>query len=571
MASNILSIGQSALSAAQVGISTTGHNIANASTPGYSRQTVTQAAAQAQNFGYGFVGQGTTVASVTRTFNELLHRQMVNSQSTSMGIETYSRELSTIENMLSDEKAGLNPTLNAFFASVKSVSANASDIPTRETLISNAQSMVNRFNTMGNRLNEIQSDVNTQISGSVSSINAYATQLSRLNDIIDKSISTSGSPPNDLMDQRDQLVAELSKQIKTTVIPQGAGSYNVFIGNGMPLVVGTSTFELTTKTSPTDSSRQEVAYNSNGNTTVLGKESLSGGILGGLVQFRSESLDKVQNQIGQIALVMAQTFNAQHKLGADLNGATGGDLFEIPAPTSQLRTEYDDNHTPGGAVLSTTVNDPNKVLNSDYKLVYDGTNYTVTRLSDGKTSSSATLPMTFDDPPTTPPAAPAATNIDGLDFTISGTTTMVAGDEYAIRPTKNIASTIKLLITDPNKIAMAGNPTSGKSDNSNGIALGNLQTSLSMKTSVGSTAITFSAAFAQMVSSIGSKSNELKITGESEAQVLTSATKALESESGVNLDEEAANLLRYQQAYQAAGKMMQIASELFNVLLQLGV
>ena len=552
MGSNILSIGQSALAAAQVGISTTGHNIANASTDGYSRQVVTQSANQAQNFGYGYVGQGTSVASVNRVFNELLHRQMINSQSASSAIDTYYSELSTIDDMLSDSTAGLNPALSTFFSSVKAASANASDIPTRQTMLSNAQALVNRLNTMGERLSQIQSDVNTQISGNVSSINSYATQLARLNDTIDKAISIEGNAPNDLMDQRDQLVLELSKIVKTTVVPQGAGSYNIFIGNGLPLVVGNDSFSLTATTSPTDSSRTEVGYVSNGNVTILGSQSLSGGSLGGLIEFREESLDATQNQLGQISLVLAQTFNEQHQAGFDLNGAAGGDLFTIPDPSTQLRTSYDDGHTPGGAVLNVTINDATEVLSSDYKMAYDGTNYTITRLSDGTANSYTSLPQT----------------LDGLTFAI-GSGTLATGDEYAIRPTRNIASSIELAISDVNELALAGSASTGPSDNTNALLLAGLQIDTIVQGSTSGSKVTLSSAFAQLVSNVGNKANELKITGESEAQVLESSTAAMQAESGVNLDEEAANLIRYQQAYQAAGKMMQIATQLFEVLLSL--
>ena len=551
MASNILSIGQSALAAAQAGISTTGHNIANASTPGYNRQIVTQSAAQAQNFGYGYVGQGTSVAGVTRVFNELLHRQMVNSQAASAASDTYYNSLKAIDNMLSDSTAGLNPALSEFFSSVKAASANPSDVPTRQTMLSNAQALVNRLNTMGDRLSQMQTDVNTQLSGHVTTVNSYATQLARLNDTIEQSISVGGNPPNDLMDQRDQLVLELSKIVKTTVVPQGAGSYNVFIGNGLPLVVGKDSFSLQATTSPTDSSRIEVGYVSNSKVTILGSQTLAGGALGGLLEFREDSLDATQNQLGQIALALAGSFNDIHSSGYGLDGSTGNDLFTIPNPTAQLRNSYSDGHTPGGATLSVTINDASQVTSSDYKLEYNGTDYTITRLSDGQAvASNVTLPQT----------------VDGLTFTISGT--VASGDEYSIRPTRNIASSLSLNITDVNKLALAGSATSGPNDNTNALLLADLQIGQKVKSSNG-TQITFSAAFAQLVSNVGNKSYEQKITGESEAQVLESTTAAMQSESGVNLDEEAANLIRYQQAYQAAGKMMQMASELFQILLDL--
>jgi flagellar hook-associated protein 1 FlgK len=559
MASNILTIGKSALAAAQIGISTTGHNIANASTPGYNRQVITQSAAQAQSFGYGYVGQGTNVASVTRVFNELLHAQMVSSQSNSAATDAYYSQIKDIDNLLSDSKAGLNPALSSFFDSVKAASANASDIPTRQTMLSNAQALVNRLNVMGDRLSQMQSDVNTQISGHVSTVNAYATQLARLNDTIEKSISVQGNPPNDLMDQRDQLVVELSKMVKTTVVPQGQGSNNIFIGNGLPLVVGKEKFSLVTTTSPTDSSRTEVGYSSNGNVTILGSQTLAGGEIGGLLEFRAETLDSTQNQLGQIALVLAEKFNSIHKAGYGLDGSTGQSLFSIPTLESQVRTTYDDGHTPGGGTLNVSVSDASALLSSDYKLAYDGTNFVITRLADGTSTSTTTFPIT----------------VDGLTF--SGITgSIVSGDEYAIRPTRNIASSISLAFSDVNKLALAENdPTdtsnndNGPSDNGNALDLVALQLDTILKPSPTGSKVSLSSAFAQLVSKVGNKSNELKIIGESEAQLLKSTTAAMQSESGVNLDEEAADLIRYQQAYQAAGKMMQIASELFNVLLQL--
>lgn len=646
MASNILSIGKSALAAAQVGISTTGHNIANASTPGYSRQVVTQAAAQAQNFGYGYVGQGTEVASVTRVYNELLARQAVHSQSVSASSQTYSTALSTIDNMLSDASAGLNPAMNDFFASIQDLSANPSDSATRQTMLSNAQSLANRFQSTSDRLNEISDSVNTQLASSVSLVNTYAKQISSLNDSIEKAISADGHTPNDLMDQRDQLVMELSKQIKTTVIPQN-GSYNIFVGNGLPLVVGTDTFSLTTASSLTDATRLEVAYQSKTKTTVLGAESLAGGAIGGLVQFRIESLDTTKNQLGQIAVVLADTFNTQHEQGLDNNGNPGGALFSIPDPAVTSSS----NNT-STAVVASKIVDARAITSSDYRLQYDGTNYTITRLSDKTAQSFSSLPQT----------------LDGLSFSLASGA-MNAGDDFSIRPTQNAANSFKLAISDINKLAVGGpvlsstanvansgtaiistpaaagtyaasplasafgltynsgantltgfpatqavtvtsggtsttyaagapvtytsgatitvaglsfsisgapnngdqftitpNTTNAPGDNRNGLLLAGLQS----QGTINNSKTSYSSAFAQLVNTVGNKSRELKVTGAAEANALEQATAAVQAESGVNLDEEATNLLRYQQAYQAAGKMMQIASQLFDVLLQLG-
>jgi len=648
MASNILSIGSSGLAAAQAGISTTGNNIANASTPGYSRQVVVQSAAPSQSYGYGYIGQGTQVSAITRVYSDILAKQAVNSQSVSAGINTYSTQLSGIDNMLSDAAAGLNPAMSDFFAGIQDLSASPSDIPTRQTALSNAQSLVNRFQSTNDTLNQMRDGVNTQLTSSVTLVNSYAKQIAGLNDSIDKAISATGNPPNDLMDQRDQLVLELSKQVKTTVFAQNQGGYNVFIGNGLPLVVGTDTYAFTTTPSPTDGSRLEVAYQNNNQTTVLGPDSLPGGAIGGLLQFRTDSLDPVQNQVGQIAIVLASTFNTQHEQGLDLNGNPGGALFNIPAPAVSSST----NNT-GSAVVSSQIVDARAITSSDYRLQFDGTNYKITRLSDKTVQSFTSLPQT----------------VDGLSFS-QASGTMNAGDEFVIRPTQNAATLISLAITDVSKLAVGGpvlsstantantgsssisaltagstyasspltsaigltynsalpatftlapnsqpvtvtsggtsttfaagtpitytsgatisvgslsfmisgtpangdkftitpNSTNGPGNNTNGLLLAGLQS----QGTVNNSKISYSSAFGQLVNTVGNKARELKVTGAAETKVLDMATAAIQSESGVNLDEEATNLMRYQQAYQAAGKMMQIASQLFSVLLTLG-
>jgi flagellar hook-associated protein 1 FlgK len=650
--SNILSIGKTALNAAQVGISTTGHNIANASTAGYSRQVILQSAASSQNFGYGYVGQGTEVSSITRVYNDLIAKQVTNSQSISSGLNTYAAQMSTIDNMLSDASAGLTPTLNDFFASVKSVSANPSDASTRQTMLSNAQSLVSRFQSTSSRFDEMRSGVNTQLSANVSLVNTYAKELSSLNDTIDKAISATGNQPNDLLDQRDQLVTELSKLVKTSVVSQGQGGYNVYIGNGLPLVVGTTNYTLNTIANPNDPGRLEVAYQSNNKQAILSADSLPGGTIGGLLQFRAESLDPTQNKIGQIAVALASTYNAQLTQGTDKNGNPGTALFAIAAPLVNSNS----NNT-GTGVVNSQIVDGSAVTNSDYRLQYDGTNYNITRLSDKSVQSFTSLPQV----------------VDGVSFSL-GSGTINANDEFLIKPTTNAANTMTIAISDVNKLAIGGpvltssangantgsatlssvtanssyaasplaspltmtynsgvpgtfsmapstqpvtvsnggtsttyapgapitytsgstisvgsisfvlsgtpangdaftvapSTSTGPSDNRNGLLLANLESKGTVQVAGSTTKNSYNAAFAQIVSGVGSKTRELKVTAAAESQVLESANTAMQSESGVNLDEEAANLLRYQQAYQAAGKMMQIASQLFDVLLQIG-
>ena len=647
MASNILSIGQSAIAAAQVGITTTGHNIANASTPGYSRQVVIQGAAQAQNFGSGYIGQGVQISGVERVYNEVLARQVVSMQSSSTASSVYHTQMTQIDNMLSDSAAGLSPALQDFFNSIQTLTTNPGDSSTRQAMLSSAESLANRFQSIGDRLSSLREGVNTQLSASISEVNTYAQSIAKLNDVIEKAYGADKSPPNDLLDQRDQLVTELSKLIKTTVVNQDGGKYNLFIGSGLPLVVGAQTFALTTANSPTDGGRLDVAYVANGKTTILSPNSLPGGSVGGLLQFREQSLDPVKNQIGLIAVTVAQTFNEQHAQGLDANGVPGGSFFAPPVP---LVTKSADNT--GTATVTSQVLDARALTASDYHLKFDGTNYSITRMSDNSIQTFSSLPQT----------------IDGISIQVQSGS-MVAGDDFLIQPTANGATEIKLAVTDTNKIA-AGSPAISSANGATNAGTGSISgvtvstgyaasplaspvtltynsgsntltgfpASLPVTVTVGSTSTvypagtpvpftsnatisfggvslkisggvtngdqftitpntsnasgdnrnalllaglqtnsfmangtaTYESAFNQIVSLVGNKTRELQITSKADSQMLSQAETAQQSESGVNLDEEATNLLRYQQAYQAAGKMMQIASQLFDVILTMG-
>ncbi len=548
--SNILNIGKSALNAAQIGIATTGHNIANASTPGYSRQSIVQAAAEAQNFGYGFVGQGTDIVGVQRVYNDTMARQMINTTASSAASSAYYGQISEINSMLSDETAGLNPVMNQFFSAVSAAATNPTDVATRQTLLSSTQSMIDRFSNINSRLDDMRSSINTQVDASVSSINSYAKQISALNVTIDKALSSTGNPPNDLMDQRDHLVAQLSSQIKTSVIKQNDGTYNVFVGNGMPLVVGKDAYQLFTRASYTDASRLEVAYGDPANPKIISGDSLPGGELGGILQFRSETLDTVQNQVGQLAVTIASQFNSQHQQGYDLNGAAGQAFFSVASPVSVSSSLNSDQ----SKLVTAQITDSTQLTSSNYALKYNNGQYSLTRLADKSVVwQGSTLPAT----------------VDGLTLSINSTTP-AEGDEYLIKPTQYAASQLGMSVSNVDKIALAGAANAGINDNRNGLKLAALANATNVKLVGNSTGRNYAQAYALMVSGVGTKTNELSITSKADATALESAINAMQSESGVNLDEEAANLLRYQQAYQAAGKMMQIASQLFEILLQMG-
>ncbi|MES1998674.1 MAG: flagellar hook-associated protein FlgK [Pseudomonadota bacterium] len=646
MASNILSIGQSALAAAQAGISTTGNNIANAATPGYSRQVVVQSAALPQNYGYGFLGQGTQIDTVKRIYNDFQASQVRATQSTNSSQSTYATQMQQVDNMLADPSAGLSPALQDFFKGVQDLAANPASAPSRQATLSSGQSLATRFQGLNDQLTQMNQGVNSQIASSVGVINTYAQKIAQLNDAITLAQgAANGQPANDLLDQRDQLMMDLSKEINATVVKQDDGKYNVFIGNGQPLVIGNQTFALKTTVSPTDPGRTEVAYATNGNTVIMGENSLTGGNLGGLLAFRSQSLDPAQNALGRVAIGLASTFNAQHRLGQDLNGNMGGDFFTVASPRVTASTA-----NAGTGALTATISNASALTTSDYRLNFDGTNYNLARVTNGVVtpiSSSSTFPA----------------GVDGVSLSLAGT--MAAGDSFLIRPTVDGAKAFGVAISDTSLIAAAapirtaavstntgtgsisagvmdktfvspastvtlsydtatnilsgfpasaavtvtsggiptvypagtpvaytagatvsfggisftlsGAPASGDSftidpntggvgDNRNALLLGALQTS---NTLAGGTT-TYQGGYSQLVSSVGNKTNELNVSSTASGNLLTSMVQAQQSVSGVNLDEEATNLLRYQQAYQAAGKVMQIASQLFNTLLTLG-
>jgi flagellar hook-associated protein 1 FlgK len=628
--SSILSVGQTALNAAQAGLVTTGHNIANANTAGYTRQVVVQGAADGQDAGYGYIGKGTEVVGVQRVYDEFLSNATLSAQVSKGQLDSYYSQIRQVNNMLADSTSGLSPVLQDFFNSAQTMSSDPSSAAARQAMLSSASTLVGRFQGINAQLDEMRQGVNTELRAGTDSINTQARQIAKLNDLIEKAHST-GSAPNDLLDQRDQAVSDLAREIKVSVVKQG-NIYNVLIGNGQPLVVNTKTYDLSVAPSATDPARMEIAYkNSAGQPILLAEDSITGGKLGGLIDFRARTLDPAQNALGRIAITLGAAVNGQQALGNDAAGAAGKPFFTLAQP---VVTPSSKNADPSAAAQA-AISDPGLLTGSDYQLQVEASpagSYSVRRLSDNQLFTGS------------PPS------LDGVDFSITGTLT--AGDQFLIRPTVAGASAsggFGLALTDPRQIAAAsaisataasGNtgtgrisagtvaadngslrqpvsitftsatsysvsggglaaanlaytpgsdisyngwtvqisgtpasgdafsigPTSGAAtgDNRNALAMARLQTA---STTGG---LSFQGAYSQLVSQVGNKTQELQTTSAAADQQYDSANAAQQSVSGVNLDEEAANLLRYQQAYQAAGKVMKAASDMFQVLLSLG-
>ncbi|GHU06360.1 flagellar hook protein FlgK [Betaproteobacteria bacterium] len=667
MGVGLFSIGVQSLLNSQFGLATTSHNISNVNTDGYSRQRIIQKNNSPLMTGAGYVGMGAYVSTIERYYDSFLTKQVNTAQTSLSELDVFARSLGELDRLLTDEHAGLESALEGFFAGVNQIIANPTSLATRQTMVSSAQSLVSRFQSLKGQIDEQYHDANGRIQTFVGSINSYSKQIVTLNQQIINAESANSQPPNDLYDQRDQLIAKLNEVIGITTTTNENGSLNVFFGNGQQLVVGTTATTLTAMVSSADPTRMVVGIVNTGGTQELPDSLISGGAISGLLKYRSESLDPAAGSLGQIAASLALTFNAQHALGQDLLGNIDGDanfvadFFKVweprvvgnannPDQTSIVTANY---VTPPPYSADGTFYTNLKA--SDYQLSWDGATATLTRLSDNKqwtdtsitglnaqieseegfslsTSGGFTGPGSYNYliQPTrnaaqgitvnpaiaadvrqiaagAPILASVGQNNTGTATITSGsvlpgysvtdipiTMTYIGGDfqgfPASAYPVTTTVNGVDTTTASPNPVpyingatytfasgirfTVSGSPkdgdtfeitrnSGGVSDNRNALLLGQMQTG---KTVAGNTA-SFSTAYAQMVSDVGNKGNEVNTVLLSQQTVLREAQAARDELSGVNLDEEAANLLKYQQAYQASAKMLQIASGLFDSIL----
>ncbi len=435
---SLLNTGLSGLNAAQVGLQTAGHNIANASTPGFNRQQIVQTTNTSLGGSAGMIGQGVNVASVRRVYDDLLFGQSLQAQSQSSQLDSYYSQISQINRMFGEPNSGLSPALAGFFSSVQDLANNPDSVPSRQQLLSSGQALAARFQSLDQRFAQMGGDLNTQIDSSVTEINSLAQQIAKLNITIREIEGDHGQPANDLLDQRDGLLTRLNQEIGTTTVKDSDGSLSVFIGVGQPLVAGDQAMKLTTTTSPTNLSRSVVGYAADGRSSMIADSSLQGGKLGGYLAFRANTLDNAQNALGRIATGLAKTFNDQHRLGQDLNGVAGGDFFNVANP----RVIPNHGNMSPNATINATIGDVSELTTSDYEFSYDGTNSTLKRLSDHVSVSVVGQPSI---------ANPL--NFDGVS--ISGVSNLSNGDRFLIQPTHNGARDFSVAISDTAKIAAA--------------------------------------------------------------------------------------------------------------------
>jgi len=674
---DLLNIGLSGLSANKTSLAVTGHNITNVNTPGFSRQETIQATRTPQFSGAGYIGSGTTLVDVRRIYNEFLNTQVRSSTALNSDTQSYLGQINQLDSLLASSTTGVNPGLQKIFAALQTAAEDPANIPARQLALSEAEGLAKRFNTVYDRLYEQNAFINKQMSAVTDQINQLAGSIAGYNEAIAVAASN-GQQPNDLLDAREETVRKLSTFIGVTVVTQDDNSYNLFVGSGQPLVVGSQASRLEVVPGLSDPLRSEVQFVSGssrqGITTLI-----TGGEMGGLIRYREDVLDSTLNSVGRLALSVTDQINRQLGQGLDLNGQFGNGLFrELNDPLligqrSLARVGNSDTT----ANLNVLIEDTTQLTTSDYEVEFtSATDYTVRRVSDG--TSFGPFDITV---------VPAA-EIDGISLNVASGT-FAAGDRFRVMPTRNAGDYIRADMKRPEELAFAaplksqtspanigtgvisqptllteidiydpvaqadletslrnapplrivmgtgggatqgydvvdingnvidtgvivpgqnntltitvpasagppavpvpfdyevtisGRPqegdnfsvsfnTNGVSDNRNALKLIDLQN----RTTIGinplapaTTGSSFTDAYGDLVERVGTLTSQARVDGEATGAILKQATDNRDSISAVNLDEEAAKLIQFEQYYQASAQIIQVARSLFDTLI----
>ncbi|MBV6750740.1 flagellar hook-associated protein FlgK [Pseudomonas chlororaphis] len=678
---SLLNIGMTGLNAASTALNTTGNNISNVDTAGYSRQSTVQTSSASQQYGNVFIGTGTTLADVRRVYSAYLDSQVQTATSLNSDSSSYLAQVTPTDSMLSDTNTGMTASLQKFFTSLQSVSTTPTDDASRQTTLTSAQALSAKLNSLSQQLSAQNTGINTNLSDMAGQVNKLASTIAQYNDQISK-VTTAAGAPNDLLDQRSEAVRQLSELVGTQVVQRGS-SYDVYIGSGQPLVMGNTTNTLSAVPSKDDPSQSALQLD-RGTSTIDITSTVTGGEIGGLLRYRSDVLEPSINALGRIAMVAADQMNKQQAQGIDKNGNFGAPLFnDINSPSLiSQRSIANANNSAGSGNLNVTIADTGALTTNDYQVTFSSaTNYSVTR-SDGTAMGAFSTT-------TTPPPV-----IDGITLSLTGGA-MSAGDSFKVTPTRSGASDIQTVMTNAQNIAAAapltgvtsannggtytqptlvdqlgtsnatnnaqlqdaiqygtpakivfgapgtgatagtqgytltdaqgnvmgtgtivpgqantlnlkinmvdssgnpvldasgvqktftvqttvsGNPKSGESftmsmtgagssDNRNSTALAALQNSKTVGTNSTSGGSSISDAYGTLVSTVGTKASQATSDNTATTTILTNATGAQSSLSGVNLDEESANLVKYQQYYTAASQIIKAAQAIFSTLL----
>ena len=437
---DLLSTSVSGLLAFQQALDVTSNNISNAETPGYDVETANFSEEPGQQTGSGYIGSGVDISSVTRAYDEYLAEQVNSTQSSYSSANTLSTQASQVDDMLSDSSTGLTATLQSFVNALQTAAATPTSTAAGQALLSSGQALAQQIQTYSTQLSQYSSQLESQLSGDVTEVNTLSSQIAQLNEQIAAG-SSNGQTPNQLMDQRDQLINQLSQYVSVQTASQGNNEVNVYIGSGQALVTGGTSQTLTTIPNAYDPSQLDIGVTSGGSSGTAADitSEISGGELGGLLSARSQVLDPAINAIGQIAAGVATIVNQQQQSGMDSTGAQGQAMFSVGGP----QVLPDSNNT-GNATLSVSIGNLGDLTTDNYELQYTGgTNpWQLTDETTGQTvaltgSGTSASPLTG----------------AGLSIVVSGTPQ--AGDSFLVEPTAAAAAGFSMVLTGPSQVAAA--------------------------------------------------------------------------------------------------------------------
>jgi flagellar hook-associated protein 1 FlgK len=623
---DLLHIGSRALLAAQGTLNTVSHNIANANTAGYSRQESVLSTAGGIYTGAGFFGRGVDLTTVRRQYDQFLTSAVQSTSALSAADAARAQGLEALDAVFGDSELGIGASLDAFFAAAGDLANRPADLSARQVFLSRAAQLAERIDRVGGQIASLANEADARLVLDARTVNTKLDEIRVLNQRIAQG---TGHAPNDLLDQRDAALQSLNGLMAVKAVPQDDGTLSLFTVAGAPLLVGSQQSKLEAVADPADPSRHALRLVTGPQSQWLDQAALGGGSLAGTLRLRDDDLAAALNQVGRMAVAVSSAFNNQQALGVDANGNPGAALFTVPAPTSTP----DAGNTSAIAVTA-AVADPAALQASDYEVRWDGSNYSIRRMADGMTSSSAALPAT----------------LDGLVFNASGAP--AAGDRWLVRPLAGAATQMGVRPVTPRELATAmastiepavgnrgsasaagfsvvrasadnklpvtitfntppttynvtglaggdltnvaytpgqrvpaapadyngwtvvldGAPAAGDSfsvkpvatpsaDNRNALALAQL----ARQGLVGGS--TLNEGYASLVADVGNRVQSGQAAAEVSSQLESEAVARQQNVAGVNLDEEAADLLRFQQAYQACARIIQASQSIFDSLL----
>ena len=617
---DMLSTGVSGLLASQIGLSTVSHNVANVNTDGYSRQVVSFGARLPEGQAGYYIGTGVNTVAVQRAYSEFLNASLWSASSGQGRASTMASLTSQLNNQLAGS-SNLQTSLDSFYGAVQDMANAPSDAASRQVLLARAGGLATTFRALSGQFSQLSGQIQQQIGETVDAINVDTQSIAKLNEKIRSFSSTEGMPPADLLDQRDALVKKLAGEVGISVVPQNDNTISVFAGNGQALVTGTEAHALGTAANVYDATRVEVVGAGGGNV-ISGR--IGGGALGALLDFRSNVLDPAQIQLGRAAQAMASAFNAQHAQGVDLHGDVGGQFFAAAGPTVQGAST-----NTGSGTVAASITDIGALPAKEYVLSFDGTAWSMRDTSGNAValggSGTSADPFTaaglslvvgggasagdsFRVQPSRDAAASFAVSIDQPDKIAAAAPFVVAagaGNTSSATARASIAdgsdpalfNASSIVFSSPTSYSIDGGPaqtftagqpivhngwsmqldgapqagdsfslkanSNAQGDNANALMLGKVANLGVLDGGVTSTG----RAYSQLVGQVGSAGALAKDELTTQTAVYNQAMGAQQSVSGVNLDEEAANLVRYQQAYQASAQVISTANSIFNALL----